>query len=182
MTALALTGCAKKNKVTKSTTEVVASQTAAITVAEEEAETSASNKIMVAEALGIEPSDRAVDKIAASLDAIGTGKLQSATKDTENDEVVLNIVAEDAMEFRLYLSAYLMKHGIHSGINKHELRMRCLYAGMNNDNKIDLQGVLIRNNRHKCIGIFGNVIHLPANQGIQCFCLEKRQFLSREVS
>lgn len=35
---------------------------------------------------------------------------------------------------------YLMKHGIHSGINKHELRMRCLYAGMNNDNKIDLQG------------------------------------------
>ncbi len=60
---------------------------------------------MVAEALGIEPSDRAVDKIAASLDAIGTGKLQSTTKDTENGEVVLNIVAEDAMEFRLYLSA-----------------------------------------------------------------------------
>ena len=77
---------------------------------------------------------------------------------------------------------YLMKHGMYSGINKHELRMRCLYAGMNNDNKIDLQGVLIRNNRHKCIGVFGNVIHLPVNQGIQCFCLEKRQFLSREVS
>ena len=87
LTALALTGCAKKNKVTESTTEVVASQTAAITVAEEEAETSASNKI------------------ADSLDAIGTGKLQSTTKDTENGEVVLNIVAEDAMEFRLYLSA-----------------------------------------------------------------------------
>lgn len=34
LTALALTGCAKKNKVTESTTEVVASQTAAITVAE----------------------------------------------------------------------------------------------------------------------------------------------------
>lgn len=53
LTALALTGCAKKNKVTESTTEVVASQTAAITVAEEEAETSASNKIMVAEAYRI---------------------------------------------------------------------------------------------------------------------------------
>lgn len=103
--ALALTGCAKKNKITESTTEITASQTTAITVAEEEAETSASNKIMVAEALGIETSDRAVDKIAASLDAIGTGKLQSAVKDIENDEVVLNIVAEDAMEYRLYLSA-----------------------------------------------------------------------------
>lgn len=103
--ALALTGCAKKNKATESTTEITASQTTAITVAEEEAETSASNKIMIAEALGIETSDRAVDKIAASLDAIGTGKLQSAVKDTENDEVVLNIVAEDAMEYRIYLSA-----------------------------------------------------------------------------
>lgn len=105
LAALALTGCAKKNKVTESTTEVAASQTTAVTVAEEEAETSASNKIMVAEALGIEISDRAVDKIAASLDTIGTGKLQSAVKDIENGEVVLNIVAEDAMEFRLYLSA-----------------------------------------------------------------------------
>lgn len=103
--ALAITGCAKKNKTTESTTEVAASQTTAITVAEEEAETSASNKIMVAEALGIETSDRAVDKIVASLDAIGTGKLQSAVKDTENGGVVLNVVAEDAMEYKLYLSA-----------------------------------------------------------------------------
>lgn len=105
ITALVLTGCTKKNKATKSTTEVATTQTAAVTVAEEEAETSASNKIMVAEALGVDPSDRAVDKIAASLDTIGTGKLQSAVKDIENGEVVLNIVAEDAMEFRLYLSA-----------------------------------------------------------------------------
>lgn len=105
ITALALTGCAKKNKATESTTEVATIQTTVVTVAEEEAETSASNKIMVAEALGVDPSDRAVDKIAASLDAIGTGKLQSAVKDIENGEVVLNIVAEDAMEFRLYLSA-----------------------------------------------------------------------------
>lgn len=105
LTALALTGCAKKNKATESTTEVATIQTTVVTVAEEEAETSASNKIMVAEALGVDPSDRAVDKIAASLDAIGTGKLQSAVKDIENGEVVLNIVAEDAMEFRLYLSA-----------------------------------------------------------------------------
>lgn len=105
ITALVLTGCTKKNKATKSTTEVATTQTTAVTVAEEEAETSASNKIMVAEALGVDPSDRAVDKIAASLDTIGTGKLQSAVKDIENGEVVLNIVAEDAMEFRLYLSA-----------------------------------------------------------------------------
>lgn len=105
ITALVLTGCTKKNKATKSTTEVVTTQTTAVTVAEEEAETSASNKIMVAEALVVDPSDRAVDKIAASLDTIGTGKLQSAVKDIENGEVVLNIVAEDAMEFRLYLSA-----------------------------------------------------------------------------
>lgn len=105
ITALVLTGCTKKNKATESTTEVATTQTTAVTVAEEEAETSASNKIMVAEALGIEISDRAVDKIVASLDTIGTGKLQSAVKDIENGEVVLNIVAEDAMEFRLYLSA-----------------------------------------------------------------------------
>ena len=105
ITALAFTGCAKKNKDPESTTEVATIQTTVVTVAEEEAETSASNKIMVAEALGVDPSDRAVDKIAASLDAIGTGKLQSAVKDIENGEVVLNIVAEDAMEFRLYLSA-----------------------------------------------------------------------------
>lgn len=71
---------------------------------EEEIEVDAINRTIIAEALGVEEENRNIRFILNSLNTIGTGKVQSADATEIDGEKVINLIAEDGTEYRIYLS------------------------------------------------------------------------------
>lgn len=58
----------------------------------------ASNRTIIAEALGVDENNRNI------LDTICAGKIQSAEATEVDGEKVLNLVAEDGTDYRIFLS------------------------------------------------------------------------------
>lgn len=71
----------------------------------EESEVDAYNRSMIAEALGVEENFRGLRFILNSLTVIEAGQIQSAKTTQVDGEKVLDIVAEDGTEFRIYLTS-----------------------------------------------------------------------------
>lgn len=71
---------------------------------EEKMQVDANNRIIIAEAVGIEENDRKMGFILIALDTIGAGQIQSAEAAEEDGEKVINIVAEDGTNYCIYLS------------------------------------------------------------------------------
>lgn len=62
------------------------------------------NRTIIAKALGVEENNRNIRFILSSLKTIDAGQIQSAEMAEENGEKVINLVAEDSTEYRIYLS------------------------------------------------------------------------------
>lgn len=71
---------------------------------EEEDIVDAANRTMIAGALGIEESSRNIRFIINSLHTIGAGQILSAEAAEADGEKVINLVAEDGTNYRVYLS------------------------------------------------------------------------------
>ena len=71
---------------------------------EEEMKMEASNRTIIAEALGVDENNRNIRFILSSLDTICAGKIQSAEATEVDGEKVLNLVAEDGTDYRIFLS------------------------------------------------------------------------------
>ena len=71
---------------------------------EEKMQVDANNRIIIAEAVGIEENDRKMGFILSTLDTIGAGQIQSAEAAEEDGEKVINIVAGDGTNYCIYLS------------------------------------------------------------------------------
>lgn len=71
---------------------------------EEENDLDAGNRTMIAEALGIEEDSRNIRFILNSMNTIGAGQIQKAEAVEENGEKMIDIVAEDGTNYRIYLS------------------------------------------------------------------------------
>lgn len=62
------------------------------------------NRTIIAEALGVEENNTNIRFILSSLDVINAGQIQSAKLTEIDGEKVINIVAEDGTDYRMYLS------------------------------------------------------------------------------
>ncbi len=71
---------------------------------EEKMQVEANNRIIIAEAVGIEENDRKMRFILSTLDTISAGQIQSAEAAEEDGEKVINIVAEDGTNYCIYFS------------------------------------------------------------------------------
>lgn len=72
---------------------------------EEKIQVEANNRIIIAEAVGIEENDREMRFILSTLDTISAGQIQSAEVAEEDGEKVINIVAGDGTNYCIYLSS-----------------------------------------------------------------------------
>ncbi len=73
-------------------------------IGKEESEVDAYNRSVIAEALNVEENFRELRFILNSLTVIDAGQIQSAKASRIDGDKVLDIVAEDGTEFRIYLS------------------------------------------------------------------------------
>lgn len=71
---------------------------------EEETEVDINNRTIIAEVLGVEEDSRNIRFILRTLNTIKVGKIQSAETDEIDGEKVINLVAEDGTNYRIYLS------------------------------------------------------------------------------
>lgn len=71
---------------------------------EEETEMDTNNKTIIAKALGVKEDARAIRFIINSLHTIDAGQIQSAELAEVDGEKVINLVAEDDTDYRIYLS------------------------------------------------------------------------------
>lgn len=62
------------------------------------------NRTIIAKALGVEENNRNIRFILNSLNTIEAGKIQSAEMGEIGGEKVINLVAEDSINYRIYLS------------------------------------------------------------------------------
>ena len=62
------------------------------------------NRTIIAEALGVEENNTNIRFILSSLDVINAGQIQSAKLTEIDGEKVINVVAEDDQDYRIYLS------------------------------------------------------------------------------
>ena len=72
---------------------------------EEDSEVSAVNRTIIANALNVDENSRNLRFIQSCLNTIGAGQIQKAELVEENNEKLLDIVAEDNTVFRIYLSS-----------------------------------------------------------------------------
>lgn len=70
----------------------------------EEMEVDAINRTIIAEALGVEENNRNIRFILSSLNTINAGRIKSAEVAGVEGEKVINLVAEDGTDYRIYLS------------------------------------------------------------------------------
>ena len=64
----------------------------------------ANNRTIIAEAVGIEENDRKMRFILNTLNTISAGQIQSAEAAEEDEEELINLVAEDGTNYCIYLS------------------------------------------------------------------------------
>ncbi len=62
------------------------------------------NRVMIAEALGVEKDSRNIRFILNGINTVGMGRLQSARMLESDGQKILSIVAEDGTEYQMYLS------------------------------------------------------------------------------
>ena len=67
-------------------------------------EMDAINRTMIAETLGIKENHRSLRFILSSLNTISVGQIQSVELVEDNGEKVLNLVSEDGINYKIYLS------------------------------------------------------------------------------
>ena len=64
----------------------------------------AANRTMIAETMGIEEDNREIRFLLSCLNTIHAGEIKKAKLGEQNDSKVIDIVAEDDTEYRIYLS------------------------------------------------------------------------------
>ena len=62
------------------------------------------NRVMIAEALGVEKDSRNIRFILNGINTVGMGRLQSARMLESDGQKILSLVAEDGTEYQMYLS------------------------------------------------------------------------------
>lgn len=62
------------------------------------------NRVMIAEALGVEKDSRNIRFILNGINTVGMGRLQSARMVESDGQKILSLVAEDGTEYQMYLS------------------------------------------------------------------------------
>lgn len=67
-------------------------------------EMNAKNRTLIAGALGVEEDSRNIRFILSSLNTVGAGQIQSAEVTEEDGEKVIKVVAEDGIDYQIYLS------------------------------------------------------------------------------
>lgn len=71
---------------------------------EEKMKVDANNRAIIAKAVGIEENDRKMRFILSALNTISAGQIQSAEAAEEDGEKVIKLVAEDGINYCIYLS------------------------------------------------------------------------------
>lgn len=71
---------------------------------QEDVDVEEKNREMIAQALEIETEDRNIRFILAALDTVHAGKLQSAKATEKDGEKILEVLAEDGVSYRIYLT------------------------------------------------------------------------------
>ena len=71
---------------------------------QEDVDVEEKNREMIAQALEIETEDRNIRFILAALDTVHAGKLQSAKAIEKDGEKTLEVLAEDGVSYRIYLT------------------------------------------------------------------------------
>ena len=71
---------------------------------QEDVDVEEKNREMIAQALEIETEDRNIRFILAALDTVHAGKLQSAKATEKDGEKTLEVLAEDGVSYRIYLT------------------------------------------------------------------------------
>ena len=71
---------------------------------QEDVDVEEKNREMIAQALEIETEDRNIRFILAALDTVHAGKLQSAKAIEKDVEKTLEVLAEDGVSYRIYLT------------------------------------------------------------------------------
>ena len=71
---------------------------------QEDVDVEEKNREMIAQALEIETEDRNIRFILAALDTVHAGKLQSAKAKEKDGEKTLEVLAEDGVSYRIYLT------------------------------------------------------------------------------
>lgn len=62
------------------------------------------NRVMIAEALGVEKDSRNIRFILNGINTVGMGQLQSARMLESDGQKILSLIAEDGTEYQMYLS------------------------------------------------------------------------------
>ena len=109
-----LNGCGKES-VNVSTQVVESAEDGSLTVSTEESEDTDvefDNSGIVAEALGIAEDDRKLKFILRGIDAANVGKVTEAQMGQEDGSNVLDLVSEDGVKYRVYLSGSLSVEGL----------------------------------------------------------------------
>ncbi len=70
-----------------------------------EEEKDIANRIVIAEAMGIDENSRSIRFILNCLNTIGAGKIQSAESIDSEGEKAIDLIAEDGTNYRIYLSS-----------------------------------------------------------------------------
>lgn len=73
-------------------------------VDEEVTEMNEKNRTLIADALGVNENSRNIRFILSSLNTVGAGQIQSAEVTEEDGEKVIKVVAEDGIDYQIYLS------------------------------------------------------------------------------
>lgn len=96
-----ISGCGKKKKADDASTGTTDTGTTAA-VAEEQKE--AGDRMQIAEAVGKDPSDRAVDNILKNLEQAGVGHVTMAYITDEDGKEFLYILSENLVEYNVFLT------------------------------------------------------------------------------
>lgn len=72
---------------------------------QEDEKVDAENRSILAKALGVEETDRSMRFLLNALRTVGAGQIRSAEAGEENGQRLLDVLAEDGTEYRIYLTS-----------------------------------------------------------------------------
>lgn len=98
--SIMLNACGNESASDDSETEIIEMESEE----EEELEVEALNRTMIAKALGVEEDSRNIRFILGGLQTISAGEIQSAVYEEKEGNRIINIVAEDNTNYRIYLN------------------------------------------------------------------------------